>query len=73
MTDVLVRGVSPEDVARIDALAKGQGLSRAEYLRHLLRGAARREALAVSPADFERLADLGADLLDDGVMAAAWR
>ncbi|MFT4122335.1 MAG: hypothetical protein QM635_00725 [Microbacteriaceae bacterium] len=33
MTDILIRGLSPRAVARIDAAARERGLSRNEYLR----------------------------------------
>lgn len=38
MTNVLVRGLSDEAVARIDRTAEELGLSRNEYLRRQLEG-----------------------------------
>lgn len=42
MTDVLIRDLEPEDVARLDARATALGLSRNEYLRRRLEQDARR-------------------------------
>jgi len=72
MTDVLIRGVSVEAVARIDDQASAAGLSRSEYLRRQLEsvpGAHRR----VEVADLVRFAEACQDLADPEVMAAAWR
>lgn len=75
MSDVLIRGLSEEAVARIDADAAARGLSRQEYLRQRFE----REG-AVSPAqrsltleDLRRAEAAAADLDDPGVMDAAWR
>jgi hypothetical protein len=42
MTDVLIRNLEPEDVARLDAQAAAVGLARNEYLRRRLQQEARR-------------------------------
>lgn len=71
MTDLLIRGVSEEDVARIDARARREGLSRNEYLRRrLVRDA--RSGRPVAPADLERFAERFGDLADPAVMRDAW-
>jgi hypothetical protein len=76
VSDVLIRGLSEDAVARIDADAAARGLSRQEYLRQRFE----REA-TVSPAprstltlDHLRRAEAAAaDLDDPGVMESAWR
>ena len=75
MSDVLIRGLSEDAVARIDADAAARGLSRQEYLRQRFE----REG-AVSPAqrsltleDLRRAAAAAADLDDPTVMDSAWR
>ncbi len=72
MTDVLIRDVPEEDVRRIDERAARLGLSRNEYLRRQIGREAARDPAPVTRADFERLADLGRDLLDDDVVRDAW-
>ncbi|WP_129656295.1 ribbon-helix-helix protein, CopG family [Rothia halotolerans] len=74
MTNVLIRGLSDEAVERIDAAASDQGLSRNEFLRRKLEGAAPvSSASELTAADWERSAEAFADLADDDVMDAAWR
>jgi hypothetical protein len=70
--DVLIRDVSAEDLARIDAHAARQGLSRTEYLRRRLRQDAARPVAAVTAADLERFSSRFADLGDPDVMRDAW-
>jgi hypothetical protein len=72
MTDVLIRNVPEDDLARIDEQAARLGLSRGEYLRRRIIQEAQRPGLTVARADFDRLADLSEDLLDDDVMRDAW-
>lgn len=72
MTDVLIRNVPDDDLARIDELAARLGLSRGEYLRRRIAQEAARSTAVVTRADFARFADLGRDLLDDDVMRGAW-
>lgn len=75
MPDVLIRGLTEAAVARIDADATAQGLSRNEYLRR------RFEAERSGPqaggrltvADLRRAAEAASDLNDQQVMGAAWR
>ncbi|MCP3424797.1 hypothetical protein NBM05_01810 [Rothia sp. AR01] len=74
MTNVLIRGLSDEAVERIDAAASDQGLSRNEFLRRKLEGAApANPATELTAADWERSAAAFADLADGDVMDAAWR
>ena len=74
MTDVLIRGISEEALARIDAESAALGLSRNEYLRRKLEGeATSRARVRVTQADWDRSADLFADLADPDVMDDAWR
>jgi hypothetical protein len=72
MTDVLIRNVPDEDLARIDEQAARLGLSRNEYLRRRIIQEASRGRLVVTRADLDRFADRGSDLLDDNVMRGAW-
>lgn len=72
MTDVLIRNVPDDDLARIDEQASRLGLSRSEYLRRrIMQDAARSEA-HLTVADLQRAATLSQDLLDDSVMRDAW-
>ena len=76
MTDILIRGVSDESVARIEEQASKLGLSRNEYLRRQLDVVARvpRESPAeISLDDLRRASDAARDLDDPDVMSAAWR
>lgn len=74
MTNVLIRGLSDEAVERIDAAASDMGLSRNEFLRRKLEGAAPVNSVTeLTEADWERSAAAFADLADGDVMDAAWR
>jgi hypothetical protein len=64
--------VPDEDLARIDEHAARLGLSRGEYLRRQIMQDAARSRGAVTLEDFERFAELAADLLDEDVMRDAW-
>lgn len=70
--DVLIRDVPAKDLARIDALAARQGLSRTEYLRRRLHQEALQQQVSVRTEDLERFADRFADLSDAETMARAW-
>lgn len=72
MTDVLIRGVAEDDLARIDERAARLGLSRGEYLRRQIARDAARDEGHVSLADLQRAARLSRDLLDEDVMRDAW-
>ena len=71
MGDVLIRNVDADVLARIDNDAARQGLSRSEYLRRGIEGIAFPQG-RTTLADFERLADLAGDLLNEDVMDKAW-
>lgn len=72
VTDVLIRGVDEDDLARIDERAARLGLSRGEYLRRRITQDANREERRLEVADLQRVAVLNRDLLDDDVMRDAW-
>lgn len=73
MTNILIRGLSDETVARIDRSAAGLGLSRNEYLRRRLEGDEPRPVAKVTREDWKRSAEVLADLADPDIMADAWR
>ena len=73
MTNVLIRGLSDETVARIDRSAAELGLSRNEYLRRRLEGDEPRPVAKVTAGDWKRSAEVLADLADQDIMADAWR
>jgi hypothetical protein len=76
MADVLIRGLSEDAVARIDADAAARGLSRQEYLRRRFEAEGsvagpNRSRLTVD--DLRRAANAAADLDDSEVMDKAWQ
>jgi hypothetical protein len=74
MPNILIRDLSQEAVDRIDATAANLGLSRNEYLRRKFEeGAVRTGGRAVTAEDWDRSAEVFADLADPTVMDAAWR
>lgn len=74
MVDILIRGLDPQTVAKIDARASALGVSRSEYLRRQLDAASRSEiSVAVTADDLRRAARAARDLSDPDVMAAAWQ
>lgn len=75
MSDVLIRGLSEEAVARIDADAAARGLSRQEYLRQRFEREATMSPAqrTLTPQDLRRAEAAAADLDDPGVMESAWR
>lgn len=74
MADILIRDVSDDVVAAIDAKAARVGLSRAEYLRRALERerTPAADADAVTASHLQRFADLASDLGDPDVMSGAW-
>jgi len=72
MPDVLIRGVSEDDLARIDAHAARVGLSRSEYLRRRLRQDAARSHRPVTADDLRIFGERFSDLGDPEVMRRAW-
>ena len=76
MTDILIRGISTEAVARIEARAAALGLSRNEYLRRQLDAVAATHPESAAPLtaeDVRRASQAASDLDDADVMSAAWR
>lgn len=73
MTDVLIRGLSKEVVAHLDAQAAKANLSRNEYLvRTLEAGVQRNEPPAITAQDWAASAAAFADLADPEIMKGAW-
>jgi hypothetical protein len=72
MPDVLIRDISAEDLARIDAHAHRLKLSRTEYLRRRLHQEAARPSTPVTTGDLQRFAARFSDLDDPDVMRRAW-
>jgi hypothetical protein len=75
MADVVIRGLSEEAVAHIDASAAARGLSRQEYLRRRFE-TERSEGqpqVKVTVEHLRRVAVAAADLDDPDVMEGAWR
>jgi hypothetical protein len=72
MTDILIRDVSPDVVAALDAHARRLGLSRSEYLKRQLVQAAARPLRPVAQEDLDWFAETFVDLGDEEVMAKAW-
>lgn len=74
MTDVLIRDIPDDVLARIDAHATRMGLSRVEYIRRRLTSDA--NALTGEPLtaeDLQVFATTFADLADPEIMDKAWR
>jgi hypothetical protein len=72
MPDVLIRDISIEDLARIDAHAARLKLSRSEYLRRRLHQEAARPSTPVTAGDLQRFAARFSDLDSPDVMRRAW-
>ncbi len=74
MPNILIRDLSQEAVDRIDAAAANLGVSRNEYLRRKFEenvpASGRRN---VTAEDWQRSAEVFADLGDPAIMEAAWR
>ncbi|MDE0178116.1 MAG: antitoxin [Gammaproteobacteria bacterium] len=72
MTDILIRGLSDDAVAAIEANARRAGLSRAEYLRRALERERHGAGADATAESLERFCERVADLRDPDVMRAAW-
>lgn len=72
MTDVLIRNVPDDDLARIDERAARLGLSRGEYLRRQISRDAALGAEALTVEDLQLFSERSRDLRDTEVMRAAW-
>jgi hypothetical protein len=75
MPNILIRDLSQEAVERIDAAAANLGLSRNEYLRRKLEEntAPATGGRTITAEDWQRSAEVFADLADPTIMDAAWR
>jgi hypothetical protein len=74
MPNILIRDLSQEAVDRIDAAAANLGLSRNEYLRRKFEAGSRPAGeRVITDEDWQRSAEVFADLADPTVMDAAWR
>ncbi len=72
MTDILIRDISDEVLAAIDAKAKRVGLSRSEYLRRTLERERSIDAGRVGLDQLRQVALLAEDLDDPDIMSGAW-
>ena len=72
MPDVLIRGLSDAAIARIDAAAASQGLSRNEYLRRRFEAERSAATAKLTVEDLRRAAGAAKDLDDPEVMETAW-
>ena len=70
MADVLVRNLSDEKLAAVDARASRLGISRNEYLRRLVHRDV--DLVPVSKQDLKAFAATFADLADPEIMSGAW-
>ena len=70
-SDILLRDLSEDVVAAIDATAHRLGLSRNEYLRRELASLFTPRAI-VTVEDLVRAAEVFADAKDPEIMAGAW-
>ena len=74
MPNILIRDLSQEAIDRIDAAAANLGLSRNEYLRRKFEeGTGPTGERTVTADDWQRSAEVFADLADPTVMDSAWR
>ena len=75
MPNILIRDLSQDAVERIDAAAANLGLSRNEYLRRTLEENPSPAAggRTITAEDWQRSAEVFADLADHTIMDAAWR
>ena len=74
MTDILIRGLSPAVLTKIDDEASKRGLSRNQFLVDFLESPyVEQNRREVTVADLERSARAVADLGNPEIMAEAWR
>ncbi len=71
MTDILIRNVDEDTLARLDGQAAASGLSRNEYLRRHLDDLAHPAARATTD-DLRASVELSAGVLDPDLMRQAW-
>lgn len=74
MMDILIRGISPAAVHRLDEQAAESGLSRNEFLRRKIEQDGEIPIhRPITPADWARTAETYADLTDESVLQEAWQ
>ncbi|OIQ72157.1 antitoxin VapB2 [mine drainage metagenome] len=73
MADLLVRNLSADVVAALDAGAAQLGISRNEFMRRRLSQELPQSKESVTEAHLRNLLQLLPDLADANVMDAAWR
>lgn len=74
MPNILIRDLSQDAVDRIDAAAANLGLSRNEFLRRKFEeGTDAASGRTVTDEDWQRSAEVFADLADPTIMDDAWR
>lgn len=73
VSDILIRDVPDDVIARLDARANRLGLSRTEYVRRRLAQDAVITESPVSTGDLARFAATFSDLADPDVMSQAWQ
>lgn len=72
VTDILIRDVSDQVLAAIDAKAKRVGLSRTAYLRRALERESTHSSEPITVDHLQRLSKLATELTDPDVMTDAW-
>lgn len=73
MTDVLVRGLSADEVVRLDERAEELGLTRQDLLRRTIRREIGVSETTVTWRDLQSLGQRHRDARNDSVLAQAWR
>lgn len=73
MTDLLIRDVPDDIVAKIDLRAERLGISRAEYLRRQMLNAATGSREPVTLESLQEFSEIFQDLADEQVMDQAWQ
>jgi plasmid stability protein len=73
VSDMLIRDVPDDVIARLDARANRLGLSRSEYVRRRLAQDAVITESPVSTRDLARFTATFGDLTDPDVMSQAWQ
>ena len=73
VVNLLIRDLSDDVLAALDAEAERRGLSRSEYVRRILTQASTRGDRSVTVDDLARFAGAFADLADPELLDRAWR
>ena len=73
MTDLLIRDIPDDVLARLDQQAQRLGISRAEYLRRQMFSAATGSLSPVTRSSLQQFAETFSDLADAEIMDQAWR